>query len=120
VPKARQPRDPRVWPVWRDRCLAFWAANDLEGEADEILAEVERRKLSTAWVRTPHFIPSGINFLRSGSWRAARAPTRPAAPPARVHAPEVFVPAPWPAAQPGGREELERYMKSLAEGKTLS
>jgi hypothetical protein len=89
VPRQRQPRDPRVWPAWRERALEYWVRHDLEGEADDVLAELERRKLSDAWVKTPWYIPSGINFLRAASWRAGRR----RAPPAKVNAPEVFVPS---------------------------
>lgn len=110
VPKQRQPRDPRVWRVWRERALEHWVRHDLEGEADQVLAELERRKRSDAWTKTPWYIPSGINFLRAASWRARRPR------PAKLRAPEVYVPAPtWrpPASQDG---ELEALVRRLAEG----
>ena len=115
VPKQRQPRDPRVWVVWRERALEHWVAHDLEGEADLVVAELERRKRSDAWVRTPWYIPSGINFLRAASWRAARPRGEP--PPPTVHAPEVFEPSPrWR----GGPPDWQSYAAGLVNPRERS
>lgn len=111
VPRERQPRDPRVWPAWRERCLLLWVREDLEGEADEILAELERRKRSTAWTETPGYIPSGYNFLRAASWRDRRR----APPPAPAGTVEVYAPVPWPAGA-----KFKDYLKELADRKVLS
>jgi hypothetical protein len=120
VPAERQPRHPRVWPIWRERMLVHWIRHDLEGETEEILAELERRKATEAWRSRPWYVPTGINFLRATSWRERRrVPRLPRKRPAPKSI-EVYEEAPWPAAPPNTREEFKAYLNSLAEKKEFS
>jgi hypothetical protein len=115
MPIVRPPRSAAAAQRWREENLEFWVQHDLEGEADEILAEVELCKGSEKW--TPaRYIPSPINFLRAASWRRrAREPA-----PKVWGAPEVFGPAPtWrPPEHDAG--DLNNYLNSLAAAKVLS
>lgn len=108
MPVLRRPRSAAVARRWRDENLAFWCRHDLEGEADEIVAELERRKRSFNWRKG--FVPSPINFLRAASWRR-----RPKVTPPKVWgpAPEVWEPAPTWRPPESNRDELDQYVKSL-------
>ena len=112
VPKERQPRDPRVWPKWIDRMLRLWVSEDLEGEAPEILAEVERMKLIEEKQRKPRMVPSGINFLRAASWRRRR-PAKPRPKPAAAAEVIADVSDSWKGSTPTTREELEAFVRGV-------
>lgn len=110
MPVVRRPRAKNADRRWRDEELEYWSDEDLEPETEEILAHLERKKQSETWLRSPRFIPSPINFLRSAEWRP-----RPRCPPAI----DVYEPTKWQSSA-RSRAELESVLKALAEGKSVS
>jgi hypothetical protein len=115
MPVIRGPRSEATARRWREENLEYWVKHDLEGEADEICAELEQRKGSEAW-SIPRFIPSPINFLRAATWR--QRPTVRA--PKVWGPPEVFEPSTTWRPPEAAREDLNDYLKGLADGKVLS
>jgi hypothetical protein len=70
----------RFWDVWpttdrkeaKGKCFDLWKKAKAEGRADEIVAHVERLKLSQAWTKNNgEFIPAPLVYLNQRRWEGA-------------------------------------------------
>jgi hypothetical protein len=77
-------------PGWRGLALECWVAEDLEGDADEIIAYCHHQAGSRQWrQRGPageeyFYVPTPWNLLKKGAWRKKGPWRRPPAPPVAV------------------------------------
>jgi hypothetical protein len=65
---------PKARPSWRAKALQVWVREDLEGEADEVIAWTEHKKRSAIWLKVvdgePWFyVPTPAKLLADGQWR---------------------------------------------------
>jgi hypothetical protein len=70
----------RFWDVWpkherkesKGKCLDSWKKAKAEGIADTVIADVERRKLSSSWTKDAgQFIPAPLAYLNQRKWEGA-------------------------------------------------
>jgi hypothetical protein len=70
----------RFWDVWpttdrkeaKGKCFDHWKKAKAESQADEIIAHVERLKLSQAWTKNNgEFIPAPLVYLNQRRWEGA-------------------------------------------------